>query len=1116
VKAAAAPPSRREPASAPREQPAAPAPEAGLQLALRTQSPPGRGGGSAGAPPPDAPRGGVPILRRCPACHAALAAGRPAPGGCTCAAGRAATLVHTALAGGGAPLDRGSRGWFEERLGHGFGHVRVHTGPAADASARAVGAQAYTVGSDVVFRDGHHAPHRPGGRWLMAHELAHVAQADRGRAPRLAAHPAPGALLVGAADDALEREADAVADRAVSSAPAPFAAPAVSRFHASAPVRRCAACDEATRLAGEIQRKCAACEELESVQRKGDGGLAAAMVPDPGRVLRPAGGRPLDAATRAFFEGRLGRDLSAVRVHEGREASAAARSVRALAYTVGPNVVFRDGQYRPDTEGGKRLLAHELAHVAQQGHAPARTAGGAAGVSRAPGRVQRKLDPLASLLPQREIEKAPYREVEEAIEAAEDFVKRFAFVSDLTPKVEENLALLNRERDLRKAMETRRGFNAAQSDFQGATGGSSIHRIGLVALDKGSYLYRTPDPNRPYVRALPLNTRMAVVRKTGSGWYYVVFQDSTSGYVPASDVNIDLPDPGARLYRIQQGEGAQAIVKKHYTDFVWGQDERFYVNVLAFVNHEAGRRGIIKPSLDADWSTTVTHAGSQIWIPGQEYAKALKGSVSSGSFTYEAWQSVKNAAAAVGEFLLGSAAFVAGLLHGALESLWDLLAGLVDLVGMVGKLIVSIVTGELGNDLSKLWDVLTGLNPGELFDSAVDWLDKKWNAPGIWDRWHFRGWLLGYLAMEVAMMFFSGGLLSGLKWVGKSATVSKLMAKLPMLARIAKRAELLAEGAHAVKLRQGVVRAGEALAAARKWAGSVLRIPADILADLTLDAINRLKKLPEWAMERLSELSPKVLRAVLGCTSPCKVKIEEIIKYLGELAGKAGNRLTSKAEVLKALPGDLNTTKIAEYLDTHPALMEAIRKAELTDADFGKLGAFLSDADKAAGKGEEAYETFVRYLTQVVPAKTGNDIGKLNQILNAVSKTGGQGRAIKGAMFEAWARVHVPHFANKSFVRATFEDVGSLVLAKGRRTSDFFIGATGELWDFKHALTRVGRKQAQDYLKILNHTEPGLPKVKSIHYLFPDKAAAETSRYLLTEFGFDVHYLDAAGVMQRL
>jgi uncharacterized protein DUF4157 len=81
-------------------------------------------------------------------------------------------------------------------------------------------------------------------------------------------------------------------------------------------------------------------------------------------------GRPLDANTRAFMEPRFGHDFSQVRVHADEKAAESARAVGALAYTVGRDVVFGAGHYAPETREGRRLLAHELAHVVQQAGSP--------------------------------------------------------------------------------------------------------------------------------------------------------------------------------------------------------------------------------------------------------------------------------------------------------------------------------------------------------------------------------------------------------------------------------------------------------------------------------------------------------------------------------------------------------------------------------------------------------------------------------------------------------------------------------------------------------------------------------------------------------------------------
>jgi hypothetical protein len=82
-------------------------------------------------------------------------------------------------------------------------------------------------------------------------------------------------------------------------------------------------------------------------------------------------GEPLDPEIRAFMEPRFGHDFGQVRVHTDHSAAAMARALGARAYTVGRHVVFAAGQYRPRSKSGRRLLAHELTHVVQQGSSPA-------------------------------------------------------------------------------------------------------------------------------------------------------------------------------------------------------------------------------------------------------------------------------------------------------------------------------------------------------------------------------------------------------------------------------------------------------------------------------------------------------------------------------------------------------------------------------------------------------------------------------------------------------------------------------------------------------------------------------------------------------------------------
>jgi hypothetical protein len=89
-----------------------------------------------------------------------------------------------------------------------------------------------------------------------------------------------------------------------------------------------------------------------------------------GDDLAPPGGKPLDAPARADMERRFGTDFEAVRIHTGANAAHAAARYQARAYTAGRNVVFGEGEYAPETPDGRKLLAHELAHVVQQGASP--------------------------------------------------------------------------------------------------------------------------------------------------------------------------------------------------------------------------------------------------------------------------------------------------------------------------------------------------------------------------------------------------------------------------------------------------------------------------------------------------------------------------------------------------------------------------------------------------------------------------------------------------------------------------------------------------------------------------------------------------------------------------
>ncbi len=141
-------------------------------------------------------------------------------------------------------------------------------------------------------------------------------------------------LWLGHAGDVAEHEADRVADRVMA---------------AEWPVRP-------VQVAAPVQRRAVAGAGGQSLGAGFTSGLAAA-----------GPGRPLAASARAFLEPRFGQDLGRVRVHDDGHAATLARSIGARAFAHRSDVFMAAGEHAPDTAPGRRLLAHEIAHVLQQG-----------------------------------------------------------------------------------------------------------------------------------------------------------------------------------------------------------------------------------------------------------------------------------------------------------------------------------------------------------------------------------------------------------------------------------------------------------------------------------------------------------------------------------------------------------------------------------------------------------------------------------------------------------------------------------------------------------------------------------------------------------------------------
>jgi hypothetical protein len=108
-------------------------------------------------------------------------------------------IVHSALRSPSRPLDPGIRSMAEQGLGHDLSRVRIHSDRTAAESSRAIGAQGYTLGQDIVLNEDHCDPRSTAGRWLLFHELTHVVQQGN--------RPSPPPASIGPREDPAERKA---------------------------------------------------------------------------------------------------------------------------------------------------------------------------------------------------------------------------------------------------------------------------------------------------------------------------------------------------------------------------------------------------------------------------------------------------------------------------------------------------------------------------------------------------------------------------------------------------------------------------------------------------------------------------------------------------------------------------------------------------------------------------------------------------------------------------------------------------------------------------------------------------------------------------------------------
>ncbi len=421
----------------------------------------------------------------------------------------------------------------------------------------------------------------------------------KGRSSFFSGNTVQPKLQIGRADDKYEQEADRTAELIVDRVSSPAYRGVNPQPSISPLQRKCEKCkeeeeevvrdettgnplrrkpifasDEDDRDQGSIQQKCAVCDaelDQESIQQKASrSGSNPASDHLSAKLNQQRGkGEQLSGQTRSEMESGFGRDFSHVRIHTDSTSSAMNHELKARAFTHGSDIYFNTGQYNSNSQEGKRLLAHELTHVVQQG-------GGDSG------RTVQML-PGAGGWEFRYAKQAPYqsRKYEKDKQAQQEIV------------------------DQTKSKFAKDG-----------------QRLGVVKWDKSPKLKlrseTTTGNQENIIEQLPFNSKLKIYSDLPGDWYKVKSELGNIGYVAKNYISTGLPDPDAKLHRIESGISGYAIsiAEKFYKPYIIdGIDLRHFVNVLAEVN--------LGYNLDGSWKKVSFKANQFIWIPGLLLAQKL-------------------------------------------------------------------------------------------------------------------------------------------------------------------------------------------------------------------------------------------------------------------------------------------------------------------------------------------------------------------------------------------------------------------------------------------------------------------------------------------------------------
>lgn len=488
---------------------------------------------------------------------------------------------------------------------------------------------------------------------------------------------------------------------------------------------------------------------------------------------------------RAGLERLSGFDLSGIRVHSNSPKPA---QLSALAYTQGQDIHIGPGQ--------EHLLPHEGWHAVQQMQ----------------GRVNPTMNSMGMSINN-----------DAGLEREADAMGVKASVQSESANVSSIYAEYKDEDVATRTVTTQRREDSDEPNLE-AYRGTPVNKIGHVsapadqyevAKTRGVNVRARPDGTLPAIAKVLYDTEVQVqALDNTAAFYFIVAKTGAVGWINKSFVALDPPDIGSRLHHITESD-LTTILKKEYIDKgLWtlatGNDYTTLAAAVVVANE--GRRGVsvdwakaqkykdentMKRWLDpwmidnfAIYHGSTILAGHNIWLPSPDYVRILQKSGVIGS--RPGWI---NVAVDVGKAIAG---FSAGVVSGVFGTIWDTLTGLWELGKGIVSTIRGVLDGSLFASIREIYDTITDMSlrdvekmVGELItmgtDAFTDFVNK-WNHPDTYKQWHFKGYIIGAVALEVILAIFTGGTTLGVKVLAKVGKYfPKLMRVLDKLLELAEK-----------------------------------------------------------------------------------------------------------------------------------------------------------------------------------------------------------------------------------------------------------------------------------------------------------------------------------------